>query len=186
MATDPVPQPPPKSNAVWWILGIIGAGAVLIAFIGMATALYIARHVKESRSGSKVEISTPVGQIKVNQSSSHDTGLPVYPGVSEMPTEGANVEIEPPGGAHVGIAAARFFTPDPLDKVAAWYAEKLGPGFTREAPGQSMHRIQSVSAGDADVAYISENGDLIRLVSLKKKASGVEIGLARFGKQEVQ
>src|SRR6266849_9746774 len=108
MATNPVPPPPPRSNAILWILGILGAGAVIIVLIGLATAFYVAHHVRATSSGSRVEITTPVGQINLNQSSSHDTGLPVYPGGSEMPTEGANVEIKPPGGAHVGIAAARF------------------------------------------------------------------------------
>jgi hypothetical protein len=186
MATNPVPPPPPRSNAILWILGILGAGAVIIVLIGLATAFYVAHHVRATSSGSRVEITTPVGQIKVNEGASHDTGLPVYPGASEMPTEGANLEIVPAGGPHVGVAAAQFFTTDPLDKVVAWYAEQLGPGFSREAPGRRMRRMQTVSAGDADVAYVSDNGDLIRLVALKKKASGVEIGLARFGKQEVQ
>ncbi len=182
-----VPPPSPSQNtAIWWVLGILGGGVVILALCGLIFTAYVARQVRVKEAGKRVEISTPAGQIRVNQGGAQDTGLPVYPGARTLESNGANIEIMPVEGARVGVAASKYFTADPLDKVAGWYAERLGPGFSREAPGRKTRRIQGVDAGSADVAFISDNGDLVRIVSLKKRADGVEIGLARIGKQEVQ
>ncbi len=182
----PPPSPASQNTAIWWVLGILGGGVVILALCGLVFTAYVARQVRVKEAGKKVEISTPVGQIQVNKEGSHDTGLPIYPGAKTLESDGANIEITPAEGARVGLAAAKYLTSDPLDKVTAWYSQRLGPDFSREAPGRSTHCIQGVDASNADVAFISDNGDLVRVVSLKKRSDGVEIGLVRVGKQETQ
>ena len=175
-----------QNNAIWWILGILGGGVVVLALCGLLFAAYIARQVHIKEAGKNVEISTPVGQIQVNKGGAHDTGLPIYPGAKTFESDGANIEITPVEGTQVGVAAAKYFTSDPLDKVTAWYRERLGPEFSREAPGRGARPFPHVDASDADVAFVSEKGDRVRVVGLKKRPGGVEIDLARVGQQEVQ
>lgn len=182
-----VPPPSPSQNtAIWWVLGILGGGVVILALCGLIFTAYVARQVRVKEAGKRVEISTPVGRIQVNKEGSHDTGLPIYPGARALESNGANIEIMPVDGARVGVAASKYLTADPLDKVAAWYAERLGPSFSREASGRKTRYIKGVDASNADIAFISDSGDLVRVVSLKKRPDGVEIGLARIGKQEAQ
>ena len=182
----PPPSPASRNTAIWWILGILGGGVVILALCGLVFTAYIARQVHIKEAGKNVEISTPVGQIQVNQGGPHDTGLPIYPGASALESDGANIQITPAEGTGVGVAAAKYSTSDSLDKVAAWYSGHLGPDFTREAPGRGVYRTPGVNAGDTDVAFVSKNGDRVRVVGLKKKPGGVEIDLARVGQQEVQ
>jgi len=182
----PPPSPASQNTAIWWILGIVGGGVVILALCGLVFTSYIARQVRVKEAGKQVEISTPVGQIQVNKGGPHDTGLPIYPGASALESDGANIQITAAEGTQVGVAAAKYFTSDPLDKVAAWYSERLGPEFSRETPGRGSSRIQRVEASDADVAFVSQNGDRVRVVGLKKRPGGVEIDLARVGQQEAQ
>jgi hypothetical protein len=191
MATGPTANPtpaspPPRNNAVWWILGILGGGLVVLLCFGVMFGTYVARRIHVSEAGKKVEISTPVGSLQVNPGPSRETGLPVYPGATADSSEGANVEFAPAVGERVGVAAAKYFSSDSLEKVSDWYAERLGSEFTREKPGRRIHRIQGVNAGNADVAFISDNGEQMRIVALKRKDDGVEVSLARVGKQEAQ
>lgn len=187
-ATTPIaPVPPPRNNAVWWILGIIGGGLVVLLILATTFGLFIARNLHLNDTGKNVQISTPVGQIQVNKGAAQETGLPLYPGATETRSgESANVEFIPVEGERLGVAAAKYFTTDPLEKVAAWYTARLGSEFTREASGRRTHRIHGVDVGDADVAFIDDKNDSVRLVALKNLAGGVEIDLARFGKHEAQ
>ena len=182
---SPVPPTQSQSAAIWWILGILGGGVVILALCGLLFAAYIARQVHIIEAGKNVEISTPVGQIQVNKAGPHDTGLPVYPGAGTLESNGANVRITPAEGTQVGIVAAKYFTSDPLDKVAAWYSQHLGPEFTRQT-GRGAFRTPRIDASDADAAFVSQDGDRVRVVALKRKSGGVEIDLARVGQQEAQ
>jgi hypothetical protein len=186
MSTAPVPTPPKRSNDVWWVLGVLGVAIVALVFTGLSIASYIVRRARVTESSKNVEISTPVGNIQVEKGSKQHTGLPVYPGATTINTGGASIEFPSTDGARVSVTAVKYFTPDSLEKVSAWYQEQLGAEFQREAPAHVTHRIESMDAGNADVAYIDDGGDALRMVALKRKPGGVEIGLARMGKQEAQ
>jgi hypothetical protein len=102
---------------------------------------------------------------------------------------GATVEITAPTEEDsVHITAARYRTPDPIEKVDEWYQEKLGPDFTREGPGIAKRKkdILGISVKSSDTAYISEKDDMLRVVALERKGLYTEIALARIGKQETQ
>jgi hypothetical protein len=185
---SPVPQqlPPRKSNnALIWILAIVGGGIVILVIGGLLIAGMLIRHVRVNESGNKVEIETPAGSLRVNGDQAHATGLPVYPGAQPSKSDGgANVEFSAQSGAGMGLANEKYSTPDDLDEVAEWYKQRLGPGYKREDRG-SKKRSDQVSS-DADVAYVYEKGDNVRVVALTKKSGRIEIELVRIGTKEVQ
>jgi len=184
-APFPPQQPPPKRNdAVVWILAIVGGGLVVLVLGGVLLASLFIRRVHVSETGKQVEIETPAGALRVEGDQPHSTGLPVYPGSKPLESQGSGVELSAPSGAALGIATEKYKTPASLDEVTAWYAQKLGPGYEREDHGSGSHR-EHVSS-DADVAYVYEKGDNVRVVGLTKKSDGVEIELVRIGKKEVQ
>src|ERR1700691_2086587 len=130
MSTVPVPPPQRSNNALWWILGILGACFLVLVLGSVLIGLFVARQVHIHQAGNKVEIQTPMGAIKVN-GDKHSVGLPVYPGAASADNNNGNVEINALSQA-VGIAIEKYTTPDPLDKVQDWYRKRLGPDFDFE------------------------------------------------------
>jgi len=188
MSTHPVSTPESKSNFLWWVLGLFCAGVVILALSGLVVAAYLARYAQVNRTAARVEIRTPVGQLTVAKNHAQETGLPLYPGASAIESKQAGIEFTTPEDERVVIAAAHYTTSDPFERVDAWYRERLGPDFVRESSGPHVHKVvvQGVHTGPGDIAFISDKDDLVRVVAIKKRWKGVEIALARVGKQEAQ
>ena len=186
MSTEPQVIAQRLSNTVWRVLGILGAALCGLVFVCLSIASYIARRTSVISSARHVEISTPAGKIEIDKGSSHPSGLPVYPGAMPKGSDGARIEFPTTGGEKVALAAAKYYTSDSMDKVVAWYADRLGTGFRREAPARNASQFLPLDASDANISYISDDGDAVRIVGLTQRAGGVEIGLARMGKDEVQ
>ena len=176
-----------RSNALWWILGIVAAGIIFMVFCGLMVAGLFIRHLKIKGSGDKVAIETPVGSISVNGGTPHATGLEIYPGA--VPSSGnkntsINLDANDTG---VGIATEQYETKDPIDFVQAWYKKHLGPDFHLETgKDSSMHSNGAVKLNDDDVAFVDDRHNGVRVVALKKSSSGTEITLVRVGKKETQ
>jgi hypothetical protein len=185
-----MPPPPPRpKNAVVWILGIIGAGFVALVMIGFLFASIFIRHFNVDEKRNRLEIETPAGAIRVHAEDKNSTGLPVYPGARAVTDETANVDLELPAGAGVGIATEKYTTTDDLGKVTEWYAQKLGPAYHREEGGSSVRVGHTRASSDADVSFVTDSADHgngERVVALTRRSGGVDIELVRVGKKEVQ
>jgi hypothetical protein len=184
----PAAIPPQRrgNNAVWWILGIVAGGIVVMVLFGLALAGLFIRNLRVHNQGNNVEIQTPVGAIKVNKDVPRATGLAVYPGAKSGASDNsANVELSA-GDEGVGFAVEHFTTSDTLDQVDKWYAHRLGPSFRREQD-VSRHPIHGVTVdSDTDIAFVDDHGDGVRLVALTKKTDGVDILLMRAAKKQAQ
>src|ERR1700722_14374161 len=108
MSTVPVPPAQRRSNAIWWILGILGACFVVLVLGSVLIGLFLAREVHVHQAGNKVEIQTPMGAINVN-SDKHSVGLPVYPGATGGNNNNGSFEINTPNHA-VGMAVKKNTT----------------------------------------------------------------------------
>jgi hypothetical protein len=185
----PVVPPPARrdsTTAIWWILGIVGGGIVVMVLFGLVFAGFVVRHSHVNDQGKDVDIQTPVGEIKVNQNPNHASGLPIYPGATPSTADNhANVQLSS-GEAGLGVAVENYSTTDPLDKVAAWYSQRLGSSFTRGKKGGEV-KVQGMDiTTDSDVTFNDNHGDGTRTVSLTRKDDGVDITLVRVGKREAQ
>lgn len=186
----PMNMAPPRrdNNAVWWILGIVVGGILLMIVFGLALAGMFLHRVHVQNSEKKVDIQTPVGEFKVDTDGGRHTGLPVYPGASLMSDKNGNAHVELSlDDAGVGLAVETYQTDDDLDQVDAWYKKQLGPSFRREtpkstAPAKREHDFDA----EADVAYTDDKGEGARVVALTKKDDGVRINLVHVGKRETQ
>ena len=180
------PAPVNKSGSlIPWILGLFAAGVVILGLVALVTVRYIFSGSQIRRQGRNVEISTPLGDLKVQHGAR--TGLPEYPGAGEE-RESASVELTAPTEDKLEIIAGHFFTSDPLSKVDAWYGKTLGSDFEREGPGEK-HRIRNfphVYIQSSETAFVSDLKDTVRLVILKERSGGVEIKLLHIGPREVQ
>jgi hypothetical protein len=181
-------QPPRKnSNWLWWLLGIAGAAVALSIVGGLLIAGMVLKNVRVNRATREVEVSTPAGDLQVRNTPTKDAGLPVFPG-AVLDEPGNNVELSFSGEQSVGITVLQYRSSDSLAKVDAWYRERLGPDFERGGPGSKHGKLdeRGVNVGTDGIAYVSDKGDLMRFVAIKKKGGGAEIGLGRIGKREAQ
>jgi len=175
-----------RSNAIWWVLGIVAAGIIFMVFCGLMVAGLFIRHLKIKSSGDKVAIETPVGSVSVNGDTPHPTGLEIYPGaVPSSDNKRASVNLSA-NDTGIGIATEQYQTKDPIDFVQAWYKKHLGPDFHLETGDSSMHSNGGVKLDDKDVSFVDDRHNGVRVVALKKISSGTEITLVRVGKKETQ
>ena len=85
----------------------------------------------KDKKNAKVDIQSPLGNIKVNtdEKAATDNGIPVYPGAHLRPTENgdnhaANVNIGTMGFG-LKVVAAEYETDDSPEKVKAFYQDKM-------------------------------------------------------------
>ena len=182
------PTPPPRrNNAIWWILGIVASGIIVMFLFGVTLAGLFIHHLKVRNSGDKVDIQTALGSLSVNKGGPHATGLEVYPGASpSSDNKNASVNLSA-NDTGVGIATEQYQTNDPLDFVQAWYKKRLGPDFHLETNHDHVdHPNDLVVINDNDVAFVDDHHNGVRVVALKKTSEGTQITLVRIGKKETQ
>lgn len=180
--------PPRRDNsAVWWILGIVVGGIVIMMVFGLALAAMFVHRIHVKESAKNVEIQTPVGELKVNSDSAHATGLPIYPGATPSSDNGksARIELNATGGSGVGLAVETYRSDDSLEEVAEWYQKQLGPNFRREN-GDQISDMPSMNEHKADLAFVDDHGNGARVIALTKEEDDVKIALIRVGKRETQ
>ena len=159
---------------------------MVTVFLGLMFAGLVIRNSHLNQEGKNVDIQTPVGELKVNQNPNHSSGLPVYPGATPSTKDShANVELSA-GEAGLGLVVENLTTTDSLDKVTAWYAQRLGPVFKRQDKNGNIQVNGMTVTTDADVAFSDDHGDSTKSVVLSRKDGDVEITLVRVGKREAQ
>ena len=187
----PLPQGPPPSNnrALLWVLGTVVALVALLVGGGLYIASRIVRNVTVGPNGN-VQVSTPAGEISVNKTTADTTGLPVYPGASLQPYQGAQVQFAPSREAQggLGVNVATYLTSASLNQVAGWYRKNLDPSF-KERHGTRLGFTDDgiVEMGHPSIAFVSKDDhDRSRIVALESKGDQTKIALVRVGKQEPQ
>ncbi len=187
MSTAPVPTPAKKSHLLWWILGVAGALLVLFVVGGAFVAGLVFQNIRVHKSGQEVQVSTPVGELKVGETAARDAGLPIYPGAARAES-GKNVELSLPADQRVGLVVVQYHSSDPLDKVEAWYRTRLSPDFKREESSSRHVKVtaKGVDLGENEVAFVADHDDLVRVVALGKRGDATQITLVRVGAQEAQ
>jgi hypothetical protein len=171
-----------------WILAGIGILFVCMMFAGLMI-LHALRgtNVVVGRNGNGVEITVP-GGMKIRAGGGAVTGLPVYPGASSQ-SKGGGVEITSENGTQSGVSGADYTTADSIGKVDEWYRGRPDKDFERQGPGPTELKVKgtTVHIETGEIAYISQNGPAIMIVSLKHDfGGGTKIDLARMGRSEAQ
>ena len=112
---------------------------MVIAGLGVLVGLRALSHtvhlnVQQGGGGRKeVSIKTPLGSLEVNQDVSEASpGLPIYPGAKAIKEDDtATVNLDFANEGNVRILAGKFETPDRLEKVTAFYHDRLGDEVTK-------------------------------------------------------
>jgi hypothetical protein len=126
----------------------------------------------ESGSGNDVRLETPFGSVHVshNQGGQPETaGTPLYPGAKAMKNrENAVVDLSSAyGDRDLHIAASRWETADPIDKVQKFYEDKFPDMSVIQHTGRvEMHTVSGANK---------------RVIVLYDRGSSTEISLASVG-----
>ena len=189
----PPPAPAPPTNAIWWVLGILGGLLVVLVLGGMIVGTFLLRSIRIQKNAQRVEISTPLGKMEVQKTDARSTGLPVYPNAVPAPDDkGASVDLSFLGNPALNIAAEKYVTSEPKEMVAQWYTAQLGPDFHLEKPGAEEtvewngKKFPVVVTNPGVMVYVDNGGEELEIVALKPSFSATRIDLLRIGKKEVQ
>jgi hypothetical protein len=142
-----IPPPPTTSGntvlkivlivvGVLFLLGVIIAGVIGIGVYKLAKSAH-------KDSSGNVSISTPGGTITAGQHTNltaADLGVDLYPGAT---TGEGSMNMKTPNGSMV---TAVYLSPDPAEKIVAFYKEKLGD----QASIVQTSNGTVLSAGDKD------------------------------------
>jgi len=178
------PLPPRTGSNVVPIVLLSLALIVLVCVLALWASLRFIAHgvrvsVSEQGAAKKaVSIQTPFGGIQVNKNgevSEAALGLPVYPGAARVrDQDSASVSLGLPGDTGVHIAVAKYRTPDSIEKVKAFYQDRIGKEVTkfreRDNEGKTVFEIKV--------------GDEVKVVALKGDFEGTRIDLVHVSAGE--
>jgi hypothetical protein len=161
------------------LIVLVGGIAVWTGLRFLSNAVHV--QVEQAGGGKKdVSIKTPLGSLEVNQGVNEASlGLPIYPGATAIKEhDSATVNIDIADQAKVRILAGKFETPDSVDKVIAFYHDRLGDQVTRykekDEEGKTVFEIKH-DKQDKVVALKSSGGktviELVRVSEGKPEAN---------------
>lgn len=183
----PEPPHPPGSRSHFALIILLSlALIVVIAGLGILVGLHVisnAVHLNVQQAGGgrkEVSIKTPLGSLEVNQDVNEASlGLPIYPGATAIKEhDTATVNLDFANQANLRVLAGKFETPDSLEKVTAFYHERLGDQVTkfreRDDEGKTVFEIKHDK--QQKVVALKTNGsttviDLVRISAGKPEAN---------------
>jgi hypothetical protein len=128
-SNQPYPNVPPPATSgntvlkvVLIVVGVLFLIGVIIAGVIGIGVYRLAKSARKDSSGN-VSISTPGGTITAGQNANltaADLGVDIYSGATA--SEGS-MNMKTPNGSMV---TAVYLSPDPVDKIVAFYKERLG------------------------------------------------------------
>ncbi len=187
MATNPPrPPSPPQSPGnrshfvviallILALIVVAGGIGVLVGLRFLSSAVHI--NVDQGGGGKKqVSIKTPLGSLEVNpEVNEASLGLPIYPGATPLKDhDSATVNLDIAGKAKLRVLAGKFESPDSLDKVVAFYHERLGDQVTsfkeKNEEGKTVFEIKHDK--QTKVVALKSNGDKT-VIELVRVSEGV-------------
>lgn len=173
---------------------LFAAGLLLLL---SANGCYVNTHKNDVGNDKDVSIGTPFGSLNVKTDQNNalaTTGLSLYPGATQVHKHGdssgaADVNLSF-GGFNLGVHAVELRTPDPPDKVLAFYRKDMGRYGTvilchgKHEVGEPSRTVAGLSC-DSDNSGGSNNELELRagseqhqhVVSVNSEEGGTHIGL---------
>ncbi len=187
------PPKPGMTPVLKVLLGLLAGGIALLIIVAVAGVYLVRRtvHVSESPSGKGVQIQSPIGSLSVQKEPPEAVlarlGIPAYPGATPD-KEAAQVSFDF-GEEGAKITVVKLETPDPLDKVDAFYRKELGSRFQRETKKgiEDIHRRGHLVIKAKDAILYSDQKDAKKtFVALEKEGQGTKISVVKVTEREAQ
>jgi hypothetical protein len=172
----------PASKSLLFMMIAITAGFCVLLGAGLVTASRLIGSLQLRAGSDKSTVRTPIGEFRMDKASETGPGLPVYPQASLVLPGGASAPLA--ANDHPQVVSSMYHTNTPRDFVATWYREHLSPEFARQDAGPKSlpGAFEGSGIADADIVFLGERGDQVRLVSLAADDTGTKITLFRSAK----
>jgi hypothetical protein len=150
---------------------VVGGVGVWVGMRVLSNAVSV--YVDKGGGGKKeVSIKTPLGSLEVNQGVNEASlGLPIYPGATPLKEgDSATVNIDIANEAKVRVLAGKFETRDSLEKVVAFYHDRLGSQVTsfkeKDEEGKTVFEIKDDNQQKVVALKSDGNKTVIELVRI--------------------
>jgi len=178
------PQPPRPGSKVVPIVLLVLALIILVCGLGVWTGLkFLSHNVRIQVAGhgtgkEDVSVNTPVGSVEVRRDVREGSlDLPLYPGATQVvDKDSASVNLDFGDEANVRVRAAKFETADPLEKVKAFYKERLGVEVARF--------IEKDAGGKTAFEMKSDKQEKVVELKWESGRTSIELVQVSFGKSE--
>jgi hypothetical protein len=154
---------------------VVLAGGIAV-WVGLRVLTH-AVHVQVDQAGGgkkEVSIKTPLGSLEVNTDVNETSlGLPIYPGATRLKEhDSATVNIDIASEAKVRILAGKFETSDSIEKVRAFYHDRLGDQVTkykeRDEEGKTVFEIKHDKQDKVVALETTGDRTIIELVNVSE------------------
>jgi len=175
----PAPPQPPRSGSHSLVIVILLVALIIVVggvgvWVGMRVlSNAVSVYVDKGGGGKKeVSIKTPLGSLEVNQGVNEASlGLPIYPGATPLKEgDSATVNIDIANEAKVRVLAGKFETRDSLEKVVAFYHDRLGSQVTsfkeKDEEGKTVFEIKDDNQQKVVALKSDGNKTVIELVRI--------------------
>jgi hypothetical protein len=173
-----------SSKSLLFMMAAMFCGFGILLGGGLLMASRVIHSLQLRAEGNKSTVHTPLGDYRVEKAQEVGPGLPVYPQASLVIPSGGPLHL-PASDNQPQVVTSTYHTNSSREYVANWYVGHLSPEFVRQDPGpknlpEAFHESQ---IAEADVIFVGERGDQVRLVCLTAEDLGTKITLLRSAKQ---
>jgi hypothetical protein len=165
------------------------SGVAVLLGGGMFMASRILHSMELRAAGDNTTIRTPLGDFRTERQSNVGPVLPVYPGAALVLPGDDALAAALRNRAHAQVLTTTYHTLGSRDSVASWYAEHLGPEFTRHfgtAELQNGELFRDANIANTDIVFEGERAGQLKLVALVDDRGGTKITLARLDKRQIR
>jgi hypothetical protein len=162
-------------------------GFAILLSAGLLMTSRVIHALQLNSESDKSIVRTPLGDYRVEKAQDVGPGLPIYPQATLVLPGGGPIH-SPANVNQPQVVTSTYHTNSSREYVADWYLGHLSPEFVRQDPGPKTlpQAFQESPITEADVIFVGERGDQVRLVCLTAEDLGTKITLLRSAKQPSQ
>ena len=174
-----------SSKSLFFMMAAVFCGFGILLGGGLLMTSRVIHALQLRSEGDKSIVRTPLGDYRVEKAQEVGPGLPVYPQASLVIPGGGPLHL-PANVNQPQVVTSTYHTNSSREYVANWYRGHLSPEFVRQDPGPKNlpETFQESSVTEADVIFVGERGDQVRLVCLTTDDMGTKISLLRSAKKQ--
>jgi len=176
-----------SSKSLFFMMAAMFCGFAILLSAGLLMTSRVIHALQLHSESDKTIVRTPLGDYRVEKAQEVGPGLPVYPQATLVLPGGE--PVHPPANVnHPQVVTSTYHTNSSREYVANWYLGHLSPEFVRQDPGPKNlpEAFQESPITEADIIFVGERGEQVRLVCLTTDDMGTKISLLRSAKQPSQ
>ena len=170
----------PSSQSLLFMMIAMTIGFCVLLGGGLLMASRVINAMGLRAGSDKATVRTPLGDFRFEKAKEIGPGLPVYP-AAILVLPGAAAVHDASNDSQPQVVSSTYHTNSSPEYVANWYVEHLSTEFARQdaGPKKLPEVFRDSRISDADIAFVGERGEQVRVVALAADEMGTKITLLR-------